>query len=104
MIFSIIGRNSILDTFQFHGSLITFLIEFVFGDLKTGIIIGSKLETIAFRWINIAAAIAPDSALSSIIFTIFFDCWLGKKLALISHLPFSYCNLNIYYYCKNNYF
>ncbi|URJ31160.1 PTS mannose/fructose/sorbose transporter subunit IIC [Blochmannia endosymbiont of Camponotus sp.] len=67
----IIGMGSILDEFQCHRPLIACtLIGLVLGDLKTGIIIGGTLEMIALGWMNIGAAVAPDTALASIISTI----------------------------------
>lgn len=66
-----IGMDSILDEFQCHRPLITCtLIGLILGDIKTGIIIGGTLEMIALGWMNIGAAVAPDSALASIISTI----------------------------------
>ncbi len=65
------GMGSILDEFQTHRPLIACtLIGLVLGDIKTGIIIGGTLEMIALGWMNIGAAVAPDSALASIISTI----------------------------------
>ncbi|URJ33104.1 PTS mannose/fructose/sorbose transporter subunit IIC [Candidatus Blochmannia vicinus] len=67
----IIGMDSILDEFQCHRPLIACtLIGLVLGDIKTGIIIGGTLEMIALGWMNIGAAVAPDTALASIISTI----------------------------------
>ncbi|WP_331828690.1 PTS mannose/fructose/sorbose transporter subunit IIC [Candidatus Blochmannia sp. SNP] len=67
----IIGMGSILDEFQFHRPLIACtLIGLILGDIKTGIIIGGTLEMIALGWMNIGAAVAPDTALASIISTI----------------------------------
>lgn len=67
----IIGIDSILDAFQFHRPLIACtLIGLILGNIKTGIIIGSTLEMITLGWMNIGAAIAPDTALASIISTI----------------------------------
>ncbi|CUX95924.1 Mannose permease IIC component [Candidatus Gullanella endobia] len=67
----IVGMGSILDEFQLHRPLIACtLIGFVLGDIKTGIIIGGTLEMIALGWMNVGAAVAPDSALASIISTI----------------------------------
>ena len=48
----------------------TLQIVLVFGDMKTGIIIGGTLEMIALGWMNIGAAVAPDAALASIISTV----------------------------------
>lgn len=67
----IIGMDSILDEFQFHRPLIACtLIGLILGDIKTGIIIGGTLEMITLGWMNIGAAVAPDTALASIISTI----------------------------------
>ncbi|QOI11012.1 PTS mannose/fructose/sorbose transporter subunit IIC [Blochmannia endosymbiont of Colobopsis nipponica] len=67
---SCIGMGSILDEFQFHRPLIACsLIGCILGDLKTGIIVGGTLELIALGWMNIGAAVAPDTALASIIST-----------------------------------
>lgn len=66
-----VGMDSILDSFQLHRPLIACtLIGIVLNDVKTGIIIGGLLEMIALGWMNIGAAIAPDTALASIISTI----------------------------------
>lgn len=66
-----IGMDSILDEFQLHRPLIACtLIGLILDDIKTGIIIGGTLEMIALGWMNIGAAVAPDSALASIISTI----------------------------------
>lgn len=68
---SLIGMDSILDEFQLHRPLIACtLIGLILNDIKTGIIIGGTLEMIALGWMNIGAAVAPDSALASIISTI----------------------------------
>ncbi|XZR53179.1 MAG: PTS mannose/fructose/sorbose transporter subunit IIC [Enterobacteriaceae bacterium] len=67
----IIGMGSVLDEFQFHRPLIACsLIGYILGDIKTGFIIGGTLEMISLGWMNVGAAIAPDSALASIISTI----------------------------------
>src|SRR3712207_9243210 len=63
--------GSVLDEFQTHRPLIACtLVGLILGDLKTGIIIGGTLEMMALGWMNIGAAMAPDSALASIISTI----------------------------------
>lgn len=73
-----IGMASILDEFQCHRPLVACtLIGLILGDIKTGIIIGGTLEMIALGWMNIGAAVAPDSALASIISTILVV--LGKQ-------------------------
>jgi mannose/fructose/sorbose-specific phosphotransferase system IIC component len=64
----IAGVESVTEEFQVHRPLIACtLIGLVLGDLKTGIIIGGTLEMMAIGWMNIGAAIAPDTALASII-------------------------------------
>ncbi len=71
LISSLIGIESILDQFQLHRPLLACtLIGLILGDIKTGIIIGGTLEIMSLGWINIGAAICPDSALSSIISTL----------------------------------
>ncbi|KAE9529399.1 MULTISPECIES: PTS mannose/fructose/sorbose transporter subunit IIC [Testudinibacter] len=65
------GMGSILDEFQTHRPLIACtLVGLVLGDIKTGIIVGGTLEMLALGWMNIGAALAPDTALASIISTI----------------------------------
>ncbi|AAP95672.1 PTS mannose/fructose/sorbose transporter subunit IIC [[Haemophilus] ducreyi] len=65
------GAGSILDEFQTHRPLIACtLIGLVLGDLTTGIIVGGSLELLALGWMNIGAALAPDTALASVIATI----------------------------------
>ncbi len=68
---SLIGIESVLDGFQLHRPIIACpLIGLILGDLKTGIIIGGTLETSSLGWMNIGAAVSPDTALASIISTI----------------------------------
>ena len=38
---------------------------FALGDPTTGIMLGGALELIALGWMNVGAAMAPDSALAS---------------------------------------
>lgn len=40
---------------------------FALGDPTTGIMLGGALELIALGWMNVGAAMAPDSALASTI-------------------------------------
>ena len=62
------GAGSVLDSFQTHRPLICCtLVGLVLGDLRTGVIIGGTLEVISIGWMNIGAAVGPDSALASII-------------------------------------
>lgn len=68
---TIIGIGSILDNFQTHRPLIACtMLGAVLGDLQSGIIVGGTLELLALGWANIGAAVAPDSALASVISTI----------------------------------
>ncbi|MBC8060846.1 MAG: PTS mannose/fructose/sorbose transporter subunit IIC [Clostridiaceae bacterium] len=65
------GMGSVLDEFQTHRPLIACtLIGLILGDIRTGIIIGGTLEMMALGWMNIGAAMSPDTALASIISTI----------------------------------
>ncbi|MCK3655759.1 PTS mannose/fructose/sorbose transporter subunit IIC [Pasteurellaceae bacterium Macca] len=65
------GMGSILDEWQTHRPLIACtLIGLVLGDMTTGIIVGGSLELLALGWMNIGAALAPDSALASVVSTI----------------------------------
>lgn len=65
------GMGSILDEFQTHQPLIACtLIGLVLGDISQGVMIGASLQLIALGWMNIGAAVAPDTALASIISTI----------------------------------
>jgi mannose/fructose/sorbose-specific phosphotransferase system IIC component len=67
----IAGMGSVLDEFQTHRPLIACTaVGAILGDVKTGIIIGGTLELLALGWMNIGAALAPDSALASVISTI----------------------------------
>ncbi|RIY32846.1 PTS mannose/fructose/sorbose transporter subunit IIC [Psittacicella melopsittaci] len=68
---TIIGIGSIFDEFQTHRPLIACtLVGAVLGDIHTGIVVGGVLELLALGWANIGAAVAPDSALASVISTI----------------------------------
>ncbi|PLK58372.1 PTS mannose/fructose/sorbose transporter subunit IIC [Candidatus Palibaumannia cicadellinicola] len=82
----IAGIESILDEFQFHRPLLACtLMGLVLGDIKTGIIIGGTLEMIALGWMNVGAAVAPDTSLASIIATILViigNQELGASIAL----------------------
>ncbi len=67
----LIGAESILDEFQIHRPILACpIIGWILNDLKTGIILGGTLEIIALGWMNIGAAVSPDTALASIISTI----------------------------------
>ncbi|WP_301099102.1 PTS mannose/fructose/sorbose transporter subunit IIC [Otariodibacter sp.] len=65
------GMGSILDEWQTHRPLIACtLVGIVLGDMTTGIIVGGSLELLALGWMNIGAALAPDTALASVVSTI----------------------------------
>ncbi len=67
----LIGAESILDEFQIHRPILACpIIGWILNDLKTGIILGGTLEITALGWMNIGAAVSPDTALASIISTI----------------------------------
>ena len=71
LVAALAGMGSVLDERQTHRPLIaSTLIGLVLGDVKTGIILGGTLEMIALGWMNVGAAMAPDSALASVIATI----------------------------------
>ena len=64
----IAGVASVVDERQFHRPLVACtLMGLALGDLTTGIILGGFLELIALGWMNVGAAMAPDSALASTI-------------------------------------
>jgi PTS system mannose-specific IIC component len=67
----ITGMGSVLDSMQTHRPLVACtLIGLVLGDLRTGIILGGQLELLALGWMNVGAAMGPDSALASVVATI----------------------------------
>lgn len=86
VIAAITGMGSVLDAFQTHRPLIACtLIGLVLGDVKTGIILGGTLEMMALGWMNIGAAMAPDTAMASVISTILVitaDQSIGKGIAV----------------------
>ena len=64
----IAGVASVVDERQFHSPLVAFtLIGFSLCYPTTGIMLGGALELIALGWMNVGAAMAPDSALASTI-------------------------------------
>ena len=64
----IAGVASVVDERQFHRPLVACtLMGHALGDLPTGIMHGGFLELIALGWMNVGAAMAPDSALASTI-------------------------------------
>ncbi len=78
LISCLIGIESVLDQFQLHRPIISCtLIGWILGDLPKGIIIGGTLEIISLGWINVGAAICPDSSLASIISTLLII--IGKQ-------------------------
>ncbi|MFT8322467.1 MAG: PTS mannose/fructose/sorbose transporter subunit IIC [Bacillus sp. (in: firmicutes)] len=86
VIAAITGMGSVLDAFQTHRPIVACtLIGLVLGDLKTGIILGGTLEMMALGWMNIGAAMAPDTAMASVISTILVitaDQSIGKGIAV----------------------
>lgn len=67
----IAGMEGMAEEFQMHRPILACtLIGFILGDVTTGIIIGGTLEMIALGWMNIGAAVSPDSALAAVISTI----------------------------------
>ena len=65
---AIAGMASVLDEAQFHRPIIACtLTGLVLGDLTTGIILGGTLEMLALGWMNVGAAMAPDSAIASVV-------------------------------------
>ena len=64
----IAGVASVVDERQFHRPLVACTrMGLALGDLPTGIMLGGFLELIALGWMNVGAAMAPDSALASTI-------------------------------------
>lgn len=62
------GYGSVLDSFQMHQPIITVaLIGLIVGDLETALILGGSLQLIVLGWMNVGAAVAPDTALAGII-------------------------------------
>lgn len=71
IIAAITGIASVLDEGQTHRPLVACtLVGLVLGDLKTGIILGGTLELMALGWMNVGLAMAPDTAIASVISTI----------------------------------
>ena len=75
-----------LDEGQSHRPLIACtLVGLVLGDLKTGIILGGTLELMALGWMNVGLAMAPDTAIASVISTILVitaDQGIGEGIAV----------------------
>lgn len=67
----ITGVGSVLDEAQTHRPLVACtLVGLVLGDITTGIILGGTLEMMALGWMNVGLAMAPDTAIASVISTI----------------------------------
>ena len=65
------GMASVLDERQFHRPLVACtLTGIALGNPAVGIMVGGSLELIALGWMNVGAAMAPDSALASTVSTI----------------------------------
>ena len=63
--------GSVLDEAQTHRPLfVCTMIGLVLGDLQTGIILGGTLEMMALGWMNVGLAMAPDTAIASVISTV----------------------------------
>lgn len=86
IIAAITGIASVLDEGQTHRPLIACtLVGLVLGDLKTGIILGGTLELMALGWMNVGLAMAPDTAIASVISTILVitaDQGIGEGIAV----------------------
>ena len=62
------GMASVLDERQFHRPLVACtLTGIALGNPAVGIMVGGSLELLALGWMNVGAAMAPDSALASTI-------------------------------------
>ncbi|GAJ26639.1 PTS system, mannose-specific IIC component [Liquorilactobacillus sucicola DSM 21376 = JCM 15457] len=71
LVAGIAGMGSVLDEAQTHRPLVACtLIGLILGDVKTGIILGGTLEMMALGWMNVGLAMAPDTALASVISTL----------------------------------
>lgn len=68
---AITGMGSVLDEAQTHRPLVACtLVGIILGDMTTGIILGGTLEMLALGWMNVGLAMAPDTAIASVISTI----------------------------------
>lgn len=71
LVAALAGIGSVLDEAQTHRPLVVCtLVGIVLGDIKTGIILGGTLEMMALGWMNVGLAMAPDTAIASVISTI----------------------------------
>lgn len=67
----ITGMGSVLDEAQTHRPLVACtLVGLVLGDVTTGVMLGGTLELTALGWMNVGLAMAPDTAIASVISTI----------------------------------
>ncbi|MGM0240669.1 PTS mannose/fructose/sorbose transporter subunit IIC [Enterococcus sp. AZ103] len=67
----ITGMGSVLDEAQTHRPLVACtLVGLVLGDVGIGILLGGTLEMMALGWMNVGLAMAPDTAIASVISTI----------------------------------
>ncbi len=68
---AITGMGSVLDEGQTHRPLVACtLVGWILGDITTGVILGGTLEMMALGWMNVGLAMAPDTAIASVISTI----------------------------------
>jgi PTS system mannose-specific IIC component len=71
IIAAVAGMGSVLDEGQTHRPLIACtLVGVVLGDITSGVILGGTLEMMALGWMNVGLAMAPDTAIASVIATI----------------------------------
>lgn len=62
------GFESVLDEWQLHQPIITVpLIGLITGNFGEALILGGQLQLIVMGWMNIGAAMAPDTALAGIV-------------------------------------
>lgn len=82
----ITGMGSVLDEAQTQRPLVACtLVGLVLGNLTTGVILGGTLEMMALGWMNVGLAMAPDTALASVISTILVTTAhqsIGKGIAI----------------------
>lgn len=61
------GMDGILDEWEFQQPLVACtLIGWLLGDVTTGVLFGGSLQMITIGWMNIGAAVAPDTALAAV--------------------------------------
>lgn len=81
-----IGIGAIIDEGQTHRPLIACtLVGLILGDLKTALVLGGTLEMMSLGWMNVGLAMAPDTAIASIISTIIVinaDQGIGEGIAI----------------------